>query len=367
MSRSPQIRELRFPSAGVVRRFVQEHGRRQAEYSSPYSMNVRLEDGLTNRLRGGSFTGISAGARPSEIRYRDRVLTFSTNAVTATRQGDDTDTALSSDVSDAQRPALFQFSYGGATGGTVVALIPHKDRYLLGFTADETWVHQGNLHTGTRQRVSDEVGIIGADAWCLVEDTACFLSSSGLYSVGVDGSGLKALSENKVPEDLTGVSDTACTLTYNHTDRGIYIHLTNDPDWFYDIERDQFWPFDTDTTNSYLLIGPIRLGGTGMYGRLTAIHGMIAANSGTVLWKIITGETAEEACVNGKAAITEYLAGETQDGDAYAHTSGSWSAGRSFTSYPRTRAMWICVLLTSSAQWAYESITIRSHTSGNWR
>ena len=131
--------------------------------------------------------------------------------------------------------------------------------------------------------------------------------------------------------------------------------------------NDTFWPFDTDTTDSYLLIGPLRLGGPGMYGRLAAIHGMIAASSGTVLWKIITGETAEEACVNGKAAITQYLAGNTQSGDAYVHTSGSWPAGRAHTSYPRTRAMWICVLLKASTQWAYESITIQSHDAGRWR
>ena len=73
-------------------------------------MNVRLEGGLATRLRGGSFTGISAASRPSSIVYRDRVLTFSANAVTATRVGDSTDTSFDSDVSDPLRPALFQFS-----------------------------------------------------------------------------------------------------------------------------------------------------------------------------------------------------------------------------------------------------------------
>jgi hypothetical protein len=350
---------------GVVRRFLHEYGQRLTEYPAPWAMNVRLEDGLTNRLRGGSFTGISAGSRPSEIRYRDRVLTFSSNAITATRQGADTDTTLSADVSDAQRPALFQFSYGGATGGTMVALIPHKDRYLLGFTADETWVHQGNLHTGTRQRASDEVGIIGADAWCLVDDVAYFMSSSGLYSIGVDGSGLKALSENKVPEDLTGLSDTACTLTYNHADRGVYIHLTNDPDWFYDAERDQFWPFDTDTTDSHLLIGPLRLGGPDSYGMVQQIHGIMAASSATVAWRIVPGDTAEEAADNGKSAITAAVAGN--DYDEYVSSSGAWDAGRSPVGWPRATSMWCCLWLSSTGTWAFESVHLTVTPFGRYR
>jgi hypothetical protein len=292
-------------------------------------------------------------------------VTFSSNAIKASRHGNDNDTTLSADVSDTLRPALIQFSYGGATGGAVVALIPHKDRFLLGFTADETWVQQGDPHTGSRQRVSDEVGIIGADAWCMAEDTAYFLSASGLYSVGADGSGLKALSENKVPEDLTGVSDSACKLTYNHADRGVYIHKTVDPDWFYDAERDQFWPFDTDTTDSHLLIGPLRLGGPDSYGMVQQIHGITAASSATVAWRIVPGDTAEEAAANGKSAITAAVAGN--DYDEYVSSSGAWGAGRASVGWPRARSMWCCLWLSSTGTWAYESVHLTIAPFGRWR
>jgi len=324
-----------------------------------------LEDSLTNRLRGGSWTAIAAGARPSEIRYQDRLLTFSTNAITGTRMGDDTDTALSADVSDTMRPALFQLSYGGATGGTVVAMVPHKDSFLLGFTADETWVQQSNPLTGPRRRVSDEVGIIGADAWCKQDDTVYFLSSHGLYSVGADGSGLKALSEDKVPEDLTGVTDAACTLTYNHADRGVYIHLTSGVSWFYDTARDQFWPFDLDSTDSHLLIGPLRIGSPNQFGLIQTLHGIMASGSDDVTWRIVAADTAEEAAANGKAAITAALAGESYA--SYVSADGAWEAGRSFTAYPRVRAAWIVILLSSAGDWAYEGITLEKIPFGRIR
>jgi hypothetical protein len=43
--------------------------------------------------------------------------------------------------------------------------------------------------------------------------------------VQADGSGLKPLSEDAIPEDLTGVTNSDCILTYNHADRGVYILL----------------------------------------------------------------------------------------------------------------------------------------------
>ena len=99
--------DILFPVAGVVRRGgLRATTDRRGPFPAPWATNVRLEDGLTNRLRGGSFTGISAGSRPSEIVYRDRLLTFSGNAITASRMGDHEDTALGADVSDTMRPAL---------------------------------------------------------------------------------------------------------------------------------------------------------------------------------------------------------------------------------------------------------------------
>lgn len=356
--------DILFPAAGVVRRFgLRASTGGRGPFPAPWSMNARLEDSLTNRLRGGSFTGISAGSRPSSIVYRDRTLTFSGRAVTATRLGSSTDTALSADVSDMVRPALFQFSEAGEQGGTVVALVPHKDRFLLGFTATETWVQQGDPLSGTRRRVSDQVGIVGANAWCVVHDTVYFLSTRGLYQVGADGGGLKPLSEDVIPEDLIGVASDA-TLTYQHSDRGVYIY-TDSTDWFYDTARDQFWPFDTSETGSHLLLGPFYLGQVSSYGRILNLHGNVASGSADVTWRIVIGDTAEEAAANGKAAITAAIA--SGDFSSYVKASGTWSAGRAHMVYPRTRAIWCCLWLAASSAWAYEAVAMTRAASGAWR
>lgn len=357
--------QLQFPRLGVIRRYGHRPDRNQAEYASPYAVNCRLEDSLTGRLRGGSFTGIAAGTRPSECLFRDRLLTFDGNAILATRMGDHTDTALSADLTDTMRPALFQLSEAGEVGGDVVALIPHKDSFLLGFTADETWIQQGDPLTGTRRNVSREVGIIGADAWCTNHDTVYFLSSSGLYSVGADGSGLKALSEDSIPEELSDVDDDDCTLTYNHADRGVYIHLSSGVSWFYDTARGQFWPFTLSSTDSHVLIGPFRLGHADTYGRVLNRHGVIASGSDDVNWRLVTGDTAEAAAANGKAAIEAALAGESYS--SYVASEGTWSAGINHTSYPRTRAIWAVLWLASAGTWAYESVTMTTRISGRWK
>jgi len=222
----------------------------------------------------------------------------------------------------------------------------------------------GDPATGTLRCVSDEVGIIAEDAWCVNHDIVYFLSSQGLYSVGVDGSGLKPISEDAIPEELTDVDDDDATLTYNHSDRGVYIHKTG-TDWFYDTARDQFWPFNTSVTDSHVLLGPFQLGQENSYGRVLNLHGNIADGSDDVTWRLIMGDTAEGAAANGKAALEAAIAGG--DYDDYVAAEGTWSAGRSHIVYPRNRALWCCLWLHSEGDWAYENATMTIMLSGKWR
>jgi len=360
-----KVMDLQFPMAGVIRRFgFRDSTGGRGPFPSPWSMNVRLEDSLTNRLRGGSFVAQAAGTKDDPV-YRDRAITFSDNAITAARQGTPADTALSTDISDTRRPILLQLSLADVVGGDVVAVVPHKDNYLLCFTADEVWVLSGDPATGSLRRVSDECGIIGASAWCVNHDTVYFLSSHGLYSIGADGSNLAPVSEDRIPEELTGVVDVDCVLDYYHADRGVYIHLTAGPSWFYDTARQQFWPFDTLETASHVLIGPLQLGQANSYGRVLHLHGNIAAGSADVTWRLIAGDTAEAAAANGKTAITAALAGNSYA--SYVSASGTWSAGRSHRVYPRVRAMFVVLWLSSEGSWAYESSSMDTTLSGRWR
>jgi len=357
--------QIQFPAAGVARRWglSAAYDNRKA-YPTPWAVNVRLEDSLTNRLRGGSFTGQASVAKASPV-YRDRALTTSGRAILASRQGAHSDVAFSADISDAMRPVIFQLALADAQGPTVVALVPHKDSYLLAFSATSVWVLAGDPATGSLRRISDQVGIIGASAWCVAHDTVYFMSSRGLYSVGADGSGLKAVSEDRLPEDLIGVTDSTCVLDYYHADRGVYITTTGQ-DWFYDTERDGFWPYTLASTDSHVLLGPFQLGQSNAYGRVHNLHGTIATSSADVTWRIVTGDTAEEAAANGKAAITSDLAG-TRTYEDYVKASGTFVAGRSHMAYPRTRSIWCCRWLRSEGTWAYEAVAMTAMLSGGWR
>ncbi len=356
--------DVLFPNLGVVRRFGYRVNTERGRHSTPWSWNVRLEDSLTDRLRGGSFVGIAPVAKSSPV-YRDRAVTFSGNAITISRKGDHSDTSLSADVSDLSRPTVLQLAEDDAIGDTVIAVIPHKDSHLICFSATETWVLTGGPTTGAMRRVSDEVGIIGASAWCVNHDTVYFLSSLGLYTAGADGSGLKPVSEDRVPVELSDISDTAALLDYNHADRGCYIHLTASPSWFFDTAREQFWPFDRTGSQSHVLLGAFQLGQGNSFGRVLRIQGAIATGSATVTWRLVTGDTAEEAAANGKLAITASVA--SGDFSSYVSATGTWAAGRAHMAYPRTRAIWCVLWLTSTGTWAYEGSTLNTIISGRWK
>jgi hypothetical protein len=228
------------------------------------------------------------------------------------------------------------------------------------------WVMHGDPTTGKQQNVSRNVGMVNASAWCKAGDAVYFLSSRGLHVVGADGSSLKPLSDEAAPVELTGVTDVGCTLTYNHADRGVYIHLPSAAvSWFYDIDRNAFWPFVSGETDSHVLLGPILLAGPNDFGAIQSLRGIIAVGSANVTWAIVTGDSAEAAASNGKAAITAHLAGASYS--AYVKDSGTLAAGPSLFFRPRVRGMWACVWLQSSGQWAYESVLIESIPGGRYR
>jgi len=352
--------------------------------------------------------------------YRGRlVLAGADNAIYMSRQGDFADWDYGADAEDSGRALVFQLSESSEMGAHPTALIPFHDESMLAATEWGLWIIRGDPATnGTMRNVARHIGCLGPGAWCQILDArvgdmpvryaAVFLGPTGLWMITPSGEGLQSISEDRLPEELRDVdiSTTTVSMLYSPDERGIYIYLTPESGtathWFFDLVRQGFWPVDLqsdhqplstswhegkvllagqdgsiryvggsddDGTNieSHVLIGPLRLGGPDTFGMLTAIHGMIAADSGTVAWRIITGETAEQACDRGKAAIEAYQAGETATAEGYSSSGANWIAGRSNTRYPRVRAMWMVIWLRSTAEWAYENITIESRPAGNWR
>lgn len=354
----------------------------------------------------------SAGSIPTNCTfgciYRDRmVLSGEDNAIYVSRQGDFTDWNYADHVRDQQRAYAFQLSLGSDVGDKPTAAIPCLDNYMICATARSLWVAKGDATAGgTLERISESVGIIGAKAWAKIDTGIVFLSEDGLYQVQADGSNLTALTPDIVPDELRDIDTTTTTVSlgWDQERRAFHIYLRtsggSDTHWIYETRQQAFWPVryqddhsplavcvhqgqlllaggdgyvrkvagdDDDGSNieSHVLIGPLQLGSLDTIGLIQELHGLMAAGSATVDWRIVYGTTAEEAADNGKLAIEAAQAGSSYA--SYVRGSGSWSAGRSSTERPRTSAMHACIWLSSTGKWAFEAMTMRSIQSGKWR
>jgi hypothetical protein len=286
------------------------------------------------------------------------------------RQGDYDDWDFGKDVEDAGRAVFFQLSEAGEAGEAITALVPHQDAILLAATESTLWIVRGDPAAGGGlKNLSRNVGIVSSAAWCKVDNTVVFLADDGIYMVDASGGLPVNLSESRMPEELLD-ADSA-VLGYQHDDHGVYIFATTGAateSWFFDLNYKGFWLMDDTTpSESHLLIGPIPMAGVGSFGRVNRLHGSLGLGSGSVTWRIVPGDTAEEAVENAKTAITLYQAGSTTAAVAYAASSGTLTAGRSHMSFPRTRAVWIVIWLQAAAQWAYEGIILETAQSGRWR
>ncbi len=382
-------KEIIFPS-GVSRRLSirQDIGKRE-RYTCPWSLNVRTQD-FTVRLRGGSWTPTASATTVGVVHsggyvvatpganapgvisnadciYRDRFIRPVSQAIYASRQGNYTDWAMSSDLSDVGRPYVIQLSEAGELGGNITALVPHKDAYILAATSGSLWVVQGDpTADGRLQNISRDVGIVGARAWCRDHlDRYYFLSSRGLYTASASGDGLTALSENVIPEQLTGVTDVNTVLEYDHATRGVRIYIpTAAVNWLFETEQQAFWPFKVGV-GSHIAIGPLRLGDGNTFGRLNQLHGITANGSVNVIWRVFVADTAEQVSVNAKAAIVALVAAGTPSN---VHSMGVWTAGVNHRSFPRSRGQYMVLLLSAlSGNWGWEGASARIEQTGAWR
>lgn len=473
--------ELRFPSAGVSRRMgFQEtvRGTREA-YPTPWAVNVRPEDPLAGRLRGGSRPGLveytggeqpafpttnlltesgenilteageeievtgsvvpanraevieairayrahgvsylsaNLGATEGEVPsgftvaevYRGRlVLAGGGSGIYFSRQGDWTDWDYGADLEDVGRAFLMQLSEAEEHGDEVTALIADRDSVMIIATAHELWLLEGDPASGGRlQNLSRCVGILSSTAWAKVGESLFFLARDGLYKMSLTGQDITHVSLEHLPTELRDIdlSSVDVHLGYNHSEAGVYVFLVGaDYHWFYDLQFDGFWPFTLPAVNdpaavfkvdgkmtvwdgqttywqiggtdddgtaieSHVLFGPLRPGGTKEFGLITAIEGVMDAGPGTeVVWRLVEGNSAEDAVERAKTAIEEHMAGNTATAEQYVAAGGSWVDGRSRRNHPRMRGMWAVLWLQSSDAWAYESVVVDMLQIGRWR
>jgi len=355
----------------------------------------------------------TSGTVPSDCTfgavYRDRLfLAGDDNAIYCCRQGNFADWNFGADLEDAGRATIFQLADAAVIGGVATALVPHHDAYLLAASVDTLWVIRGDPTAGGKLRnVSPDVGIKGARAWCKVGDQVVFLSNDGLYEVRANGEGLKLLSDERIPEELVGIAaTTTINLAYHHDKKVVHIFLTpasgTGTHWIFDLQTGGFWPDqyqsdhepaavcrfgddlliagddgylryiggdDDDGTDiqSHVLLGPLRLAPTTETSVLTEVEGSLAIGSGSVTWRIVPGNSAEEAVEDAKTAVGLYLAGNVASAEAYAVATGTFTAGRNRRTHPRIRSPWYCVWLQSTAKWAWEWMALRGIEAGRYR
>jgi hypothetical protein len=100
--------------------------------------------------------------------------------------------------------------------------------------------------------------------------------------------------------------------------------------------------------DSYVVIGPIT---TPLLDDmlLSEIQGVLGTTSGDVTFEVFAGDTAEEALDNDPLM------------------SGSWAAGRNFTTHAGVSGYAVYVKLSSEEPWAMEAIRAVVSTTGTTR
>lgn len=110
----------------------------------------------------------------------------------------------------------------GQTGEPITALIPFSDDYLKVGCAHSLWMYQGDpADGGSFTNVSNQIGIIGKDAWCVdPAGTLWFMATGGLFSVRPAWEFYRPpepVSLQSVNQNFTGLDPTLlyCSMVYD--------------------------------------------------------------------------------------------------------------------------------------------------------
>ena len=334
--------------------------------------------------------------------YRDRIV-FAGDPQTPhlwymSKQADPTDWDYSEVYDDVSRAVAGTSETAGLVGDPITALIPHEDDYLLMGCPKSLWVLRGDpAYDGQIDNVSRDVGIVSKGAWCKgPAGEVYFLAVDGVY-VLAPGATTKPipLSARKVPNYLKrhDATQSKISMQYDAEGGGVHlfvtpIHKSNRRHWWIDIAGNDatFWPVklqedheptcthtyksfsrqesgvmlgcrdgyirrfdprqatdDGTEIDSYVLIGPLRLGGSSQReGRIESVQAALGEGSGSVDWSVQVGDTAQGAVSN-----STFL-------------SGTWARGANRASILKARGVAGVLKLANAGKvpWAWEAVTM---------
>jgi len=348
------------------------------------------------------------------IYQRRVVLTGSNHIFYMSRQTDPTDWDLNDDMNDVGRALIGHVGTNNAIGEKINGMLPWDDKAILFGTNRSLTVIYGNpADSGSRmETVSENVGVLGPNCMCVTpEGVVFFLAREGLYTWQMGSKAEpESLSRNRVPEELLDIdlATTSVMMIYDHRSKGVHLFktplaATAGKHWFIDIENKGMWEvvfasnthqplavaslamtgysdvilgckdgylrrFDSAVTGddstdfkSDILIGPLHVSGALSFdGQIQEMVADFADNTGSITWRLVTGNTAEEAT---DKAETDLDAGTTTNVEA----SGTWSENHNIPDYPRARGAWAILWITSTKKWSYEAITMKMLRHGRIR
>jgi len=329
--------------------------------------------------------------------YRNRLVLIKDDLWYMSRQGDYSDFDLGADTGDVGRAVAGGVALSGDKVEAITAIAVVGDSHMFVATVNSLWVIKGDPTTGNMTRISEDVGIVSAWAWALRGSELAFLSNDGIYLLS--GDNLQRFSEDRIPESLRNVDTSTITplMIYDVSARGYHLFLTpatgDGVNYWLELENRALWPVSLETAHqptalatlkgsnisevallgkdsvwrkfdpeaeagaivettglaSSVKIGPVQLSQAMQDGFLAEVYGSIATGSANVTVAVSTGHSPEEAV------------------DATASFSFTFKSGWNRVVRPRVRGAWCVFTLTSSGQWAFESLSFVSKQLGRLR
>jgi len=283
----------------------------------------------------------------------------------------------------------------------LTALCPINEDIMLMTAVDEVWRVPPNLRVaGNISNLSQETGCIGANAWTTTpEGRFIFLTRGGIYVVDPTAGQFQSyaampFSYRKLPNELKNIKDGDfwISMAYDISDQSIHLYMTprgGSPGthWVIDWETRGFVKYvfhgdyqpcvvgpscagrlllggmdgylrsyDPDANDddgvavtSEVMIGPFPLATPGYEGIVHDIRGILGALSSNVTWELYVGDSAE-ATYQATAAAT-----------------GTFVAGRRYSTYPRYRGRAAILKLISTDRWEIESVEVDIEKAGRMR
>jgi len=356
-------------------------------------------------------------------RYRDRMVLVKDNIFYMSRNGDPYDFDYAEE--DPGAAYIGQGTEESVIGAPITAIIPYANDYMVIGCEHSLWIMRGDVMAGGRiDNISDTIGIVSAQAWCRGPGgELVFMTNDGSYALDPYAQAPPMpLSREMLPRELVdlNVVNRELIMAYDVRDRGVQIFIGGHSGselpthYWFDWGTKGFFPFelasyaqtihsvlvdhtqaekdgannvlmgmrdgyirrfarhadndDGTAIDSYVLIGPIRLGGADLLGIIQNIVGILGVGSAKLRWAVYTGNTAEEAV---RAA---------QNGSwSTAATKGTWKKdGVNYTDYPQVSGFDMVIRLESDStlgnhigqptrRWMMEGIRGKIRESGRLR